>query len=707
MGAGVSLDRGSIPADRALSRLCSEEKLGKDDPAFADILNCNFGTTTSQQDVDQLEHAALPFCLRLMKNNLWTCNLPNFIQTILPLLEEIETRDPDTITTSNANRCNAGLFIFRVILKHMIASHKGPNFLTQVEGDVSKARAAQKSLLDGYFKRNTPSDDPSYSFNVCRILMSLCHIVEKRLTSATLTLHLEAISTLLVFASTQLYQPEIPSPFGVIDALIIPEEDAQSLCKALHDILIEMTIADTQYQTENILQEMTSLFSIPFQIMANSANYQHSWMELETRTALLILILFYRGPIMTSTLCKNRSLHACICKFDFLFCNSLQASDLGDENFNYFYAMLSNAQTSTHGSVRIQRESNVYDRKNNIGDQKHFEAPEFSFHLLAITMTRLVLQPAGAFLAYTWLLHNLSFQAFLLGNPDTFRSFMLQCMKSLDCENVSSDHAIAIAAIFLILSGKHVFHEHLHSQCIGEDAEWHTERDMDVANLASLLFSIMLRRLCQNWRRDRDEAVHRFFLSVMVNMAPHMQHLDLYVCQRLLRLLHSLIRQYFQLQAKIDTSVDFQASIRNEDNDDLEAFAETSCFIHIMLNVIYNILRYNKHDIASLYRQELFPPVIQFLHIVSNLAIMYCDMKLSQCAPAEKQTSSSVQHSLQHTISMFPSDLLKPIPVHQYIFEEDTSPQALSEHFLRIWRCVVQTANIFPVDHGYPLLHKP
>lgn len=80
---------------------------------------------------------------------------------------------------------------------------------------------------------------------------------------------------------------------------------------------------------------------------------------------------------------------------------------------------------------------------------------------------------------------------------------MLQCMKSLDCENVSSDHAIAIAAIFLILSGKHVFHEHLHSQCIGEDAEWHTERDMDVANLASLLFSIMLRRLCQNWRRDR------------------------------------------------------------------------------------------------------------------------------------------------------------------------------------------------------------
>lgn len=120
-----------------------------------------------RQDVDQLEHAALPFCLRLMKNNLWTCNLPNFIQTILPLLEEIETRDPDTITTcvlsniychcfilhnfnwlltnphvdytprSNANRCNAGLFIFRVILKHMIASHKGPNFLTQVKFDAS------------------------------------------------------------------------------------------------------------------------------------------------------------------------------------------------------------------------------------------------------------------------------------------------------------------------------------------------------------------------------------------------------------------------------------------------------------------------------------------------------------------------------------------------------------------------------------------
>lgn len=116
--------------------------------------------------------------------------------------------------------------------------------------------------------------------------MSLCHIVEKRLTSATLTLHLEAISTLLVFASTQLYQPEIPSPFGVIDALIIPEEDAQSLCKALHDILIEMTIADTQYQTENILQEMTSLFSIPFQVCI----YIDSWPNTATLLTLQSLL---------------------------------------------------------------------------------------------------------------------------------------------------------------------------------------------------------------------------------------------------------------------------------------------------------------------------------------------------------------------------------------------------------------------------------
>lgn len=51
-------------------------------------------------------------------------------------------------------------------------------------------------------------------------------------------------------------------------------------------------------------------------------------------------------------------------------------------------------------------------------------------------MFSLVLQPAGAFLAYTWLLHNLSFQAFLLGNPDTFRSFVSAQYASMKPLNV-------------------------------------------------------------------------------------------------------------------------------------------------------------------------------------------------------------------------------------------------------------------------------
>ena len=222
-----------------------------------------------------------------------------------------------------------GLFIVRVALHHMIASHKGAGFLTQLESNTESARAIFQTIADSLPKRHhnrkptgprtpatpqgfhspgrvllphqtsvhpqlssvpstpaasrvataptassphTPAQTTSASphkINTLRLLAALQRTLTRRLTTPTLLLRLEAVNTLLVLGSIQLYakrqQPPPPS-LVLVQSVVARQADAHALFESLHQLLIDMRTADAKADSENLLRDIAHLFTLPFQV---------------------------------------------------------------------------------------------------------------------------------------------------------------------------------------------------------------------------------------------------------------------------------------------------------------------------------------------------------------------------------------------------------------------------------------------------------
>ena len=73
-------------------------KDGKGAEVFQDLFQTCFGVATSQAHVEILEHIALPLCLKLMKNNLWTKNFSSFLEQTLDKVDAITSKPIDDVT---------------------------------------------------------------------------------------------------------------------------------------------------------------------------------------------------------------------------------------------------------------------------------------------------------------------------------------------------------------------------------------------------------------------------------------------------------------------------------------------------------------------------------------------------------------------------------------------------------------------------------
>eukprot|EP00043_Microstomoeca_roanoka_P013667 m.134283 g.134283 ORF g.134283 m.134283 type:complete len:727 (+) comp15815_c0_seq5:78-2258(+) len=685
MGVGASQCRESFPARAQLTAISSEEKVEGQD-AYSAVLSSNFGVATSQQDVDAIEHIALPLCLRLMKNNLWTGNFTGFVGFVLHHLESSARADDSALSIDDVTRGSAGLFIIRVVVRHLVASLKGTGLVTQLEGDPDRARVACRVLVPAQefssvqsSRRDSESSVSSASFHTTRLLALLQQIITTRLTTQSLQLHLEAISLFLVLASSSLYHPQSHTQLVLVDHLITEERSAQRLFIGLHSILVDMRAADLEAEDDSIVKGIANILALPFQVMRRSDHAEQqakaSWAELETRTTLLILVLFHHQP---------------------------------NDGANFFAPVLCASEPKLTTQPRSTAWFLWKDTEEDDSGSKDAEPARLSFHLLADGIIRMVPRLSGSLLALVWLYHNAVFRSYVLDDAERLRQLVLHALSVLNNDTCfASDHGSALIALLLTLSSDERFATQLLTTLVGEDAPWHTERDLESASLLSLLISVMLRCLNQNWRVNKDQMIHQSILAILCNVAPHIQHLDLYVCQRLIRLLHSLVRQFFRQCTTANTTALEQHR---------EELRETVKLLHCLLKIINIItisntranvdmmytLLINKQDIIDLRRHNLFSPEVDNLHS----AITFCEVKLTQARPPGSLSSSKLQRDLEMAIDQLPHELLKATRAHRYVYEEKNTATAQVLLSQRVWRAVVSEANLFQMDHGYPLLHE-
>lgn len=193
MGANSS-SISELPENEYLQKLSGSEPISENDPFWNQLLSFSFTTPTNSADLKLLEEATISVCKSLVEKNPRTGNLGSLIKVFLSRTKELK------ISAECQNhlfiwQAHNALFIICCLLKVFI----------------SRMSEEELQLHFTYEEKAGPSsygaecEDLIEELLCCLIQL----IVEIPLLDITYSISLEAVTTLIVFLSCQLFHKEI------------------------------------------------------------------------------------------------------------------------------------------------------------------------------------------------------------------------------------------------------------------------------------------------------------------------------------------------------------------------------------------------------------------------------------------------------------------------------------------------------------------
>uniref|UniRef100_A0A667Z219 Dymeclin n=1 Tax=Myripristis murdjan TaxID=586833 RepID=A0A667Z219_9TELE len=620
MGANTS-QVSELSDNPSLKALVGTEAISENDPFWNQLISFTFISPTSR-----MKHEAVNVRVQVQvffENNPRTGNFGALVRVFLGRTKElkISTECQDQLFIWQAHNA---LFMIRCLLKVFI-----------------REMSEEELHLQFSYQERAPGTYTGNEDLLEELMSNLVHlIVEVPLLDITYSILFEAVTTLLVLFSYQLFHKDI-----LRDGLIY-QHIMKGRCLSLTSRLVKTLlynfirqekcpppathIFEPQAEGGGLLYGLASgvasglwtVFTLGGAGSKTGLDQEQNPLPLSNQSLLLLLVLanLTDGPDW-----PNPYRQAVTC-----FRNTQDTSSLPVEqphtfqiNFNSLYTALCEQQRSDQATL----------------------------------------------LLYTLLHQNTNMRTYVLSRTDMDNLVMPILEILYHVEERNSHHVYMALIILLILTEDDAFNRSIH-EVVLKNISWYTERSLTEISLGSLLILVVIRTIQFNMTRTRDKYLHTNCLAALANMSAQFRCLHQYAAQRIISL--------FALLSKKHNKVLEQAtqSLRGRQGDstalpdyaqDLNVIEEV---IRMMLEIINsclcNSLHHNPNLVyALLYKRELFEQFRthpSFQDIMQNLdtVIGFFSQRLEQAG--SDLSVERVQEVIMKGAQALPKDRLKVTP---------------------------------------------
>lgn len=636
MGANTS-QVSDLSDNPSLKALVGTESISENDPFWNQLISFTFISPTSSGDSKLLEEAVIPLAKILIENNPRTGNFGALVRIFLGRTKElkISTECQDQLFIWQAHNA---LFMIRCLLKVFIREMSEEElhlqFSYQERAPGSCGETGSQDLLE-------------------ELLSNLVHlIVEVPLLDITYSILFEAVTTLLVFFSYQLFHKDI-----LRDGLIY-QHIMKGRCLSLTSRLVKTLLYNFIRQEKcpppathifepkdeggllyglasGVASGLWSVFTLGGAGSKAGVDQEHNPLPLSNQSLLLLLVLanLTDGPDW-----PNPYRQAITC-----FRNTQDTSTLPVEhphtfqiNFNSLYTALCEQQRSDQATL----------------------------------------------LLYTLLHQNANMRTYMLSRTD-MDNLVLPILEILyHVEDRNSHHVYMALIILLILTEDDAFNRSIH-EVVLKNVSWYTERSLTEISLGSLLILVVIRTIQFNMTRTRDKYLHTNCLAALANMSAQFRCLHQYAAQRIISLFALLSKKHNKVLEQATQSL----RGRQGDNTALPDYAQDlnviEEVIRMMLEIINsclcNSLHHNPNLVyALLYKRELFEQFRThpcFQDIMQNLdtVIGFFSQRLEQAG--SDLSVERVQEVIMKGAQALPTDRLKKFPELKFKYVEEDQPE--------------------------------
>ncbi|CAE1315788.1 DYM [Acanthosepion pharaonis] len=674
MGAASS-SFSELPTNDYLKKLAGTEPLSSIDPFWNQLLSFSFLSPISRfipdtdpqiADARLLEESTSSICKNLALNNCRTGNFGALVRNFLVRATELKasTQCDDNIFTWQTYNA---LFIIRSLCKYFVEN------------------LSEELILQQFDATNEPEGETEGSGSLTEELMnSLAELlVDVPVVSFTYALHLEALNTLLVLLSIQMYQPQAASNFFHYRCIM------QGKC-SIHACLLMKALLRNYINQEKCPAEL-------FKASNNSSGMLYNITSSVASGIWNVVTLGMGGGAKKKEEeCFNEAL---LSNQSILFILVLANHCTGERSLNNPYRQA------------LYSFTNSQDESSNSNPTQAIATFKLDFSKLYDTLCITLKDDQTTLLLYLLLHRNAYMKAFILSrtNIDSLVMPILQILYHAQDRN--SHHIYMALIILLILSEDDLFNKAIHDIVI-KTVAWFKERTINEITLGGLLILVVIRTIQYNMTRMRDKYLHTNCLAALANMSSHFNNLHPYVAQRIVSLFAQLCKKHTRLIEQIRVAAidgpqetlqenGIKALESDIDQDYVQDLAVLEEVIRMVLEIINsclcsNILHNPNLVYSLLYQKELFTmfrthPTFQ--DIIQNIdtVLSYFSSRLE--LNGQNLSPSEVLTTIKEGAVQFRKDRLKKFPELRFKYVEEESPE---EFFIPyIWSLVFHSSHMY------------
>nr|XP_058970564.1 dymeclin-like [Pocillopora verrucosa] len=650
-----------------LQTFTGDTAIGEEEEFWQDILAFSFQAPYNSADARLLEEATEPICQRLVGNNLTTRNFVTLIKVFLkriPDLKDSTKCDNSDFTSESYN----AILLVRSFSKYFIEMLPNEEVIRHLGGSVVKSQSDED--VSGFSGQVLHCTDCGIIEDLICGLIDV--IVNVPVSEVTYPIHVEAINTLLVMLSVQMF--DSGASHSSIFYQVIMKGKCNSSANDLVRVLLKNFIKSEKTPAELTRVTNGGWFSGVWSWFGSQGTSEGDSSLMANQSLLLLLVLVNHCTQDKKKINPYR--HAL-----FYFTNRKLKENMMDQ-----------------------------DNLDKEGD------PPFTLHIgmLFSAICRDLHKDQTTLLLYLLLHRNSSVASFILSRTD-IDNLVMPILKLLyNADNHNAHHIYMSLIILLILSQDENFNKSVHELVI-PTIPWYTERVITNITLGGLLVLVVLRTIQYNMTKMRDKYLHTNCLATLANMSSQFHALHPYVTQRIVSLYALLSKKHAkvtELLKQAESGNQQQNANEAHNSDHLADLAILEEVIRMVLEIINscvtNTLHHNPNLVYTLlHRRELFAQFRThptFQDIIQNIdtVLAFFSARLEQ-HPEQTLSVGVVLDVIKQGTLQWPRDRLKKFPELKFKYVEEEQPE---EFFIPyVWSLVYKSSTLYWNPDHIQLFH--
>ncbi|TFK08082.1 galanin receptor type 3 [Platysternon megacephalum] len=641
-----------LPENEYLKRLSGAEAVSENDPFWNQLLSFSFTAPTSSAELKLLEEATISICKSLVENNPRTGNLGALIKVFLSRTKELKI----------SAECQNHLFIWQAHNALFIICCLLKVFMCQMSEEELQLHFTYEERMPGSY--GVECEDLTEELLCCLIQL----IVEIPLLDITYSISLEAVTTLVVFLSCQLFHKEI------LRESVIHKYLMRGRCLPYTSRLVKTLLYNFIRQ-----ERSPPPGSHVFQQQTDGGGLLYGF---ASGVATGLWTVFTLGGVGSKPAPQQE-----------------QSSPLANQSL-LLLLVLANL-TDAPDTPNPYRQA-IMSFKNT-QDSTAFPSPsphafQINFNSLYTALCEQQKSDQATLLLYILLHQNSNVRTYMLARTD-MENLVLPILEILyHVEERNSHHVYMALIILLILTEDDGFNRSIH-EVILKNITWYSERVLTEISLGSLLILVVIRTIQYNMTRTRDKYLHTNCLAALANMSAQFRSLHQYAAQRIISLFSLLSKKHNKVLEQATQTL--RGSLSSDDSplpdyaQDLNVIEEV---IRMMLEIINSCLTNSLHHnpnlvYALLYKRDLFEqfrthPSFQDIMQNIDLVISFFSSRLEQ-AGAQLSVERVLEIIKQGAVAL-PKDRLRKFPELKFKYVEEEQPE---EFFIPyVWSLVYNSA---------------